>query len=380
MALSSPDSVQSGSESIASGDGTTINITISAVTVADSIVMYTIRNADTAGRLYRHIFNASLTSTTNLRLTRNASSFATAIVVEWTVIEFASGEVTIQTGEVDSTSATENITISAVVLADTFPIFGLETSANAFFRNVIFYGEFTSTTNLRLNYNTAPTTGQSVVQYQVVESTDFSVQEATISFTSGDATESKTSTISAVTLANTFIINAGLTVSDDFNQNRHFMRFKLNDTTTVQADRSLAGTEPALTGQFYVIEVSDGQVVESFDSTILDTDTAPTTQPSWTALSTSLTAIMNGGPWGNKRGDNTNDDLPEDDAITIKLDAGADGATITRTGVDGERKTTGYAVDWTVAAAGGRIMSSMTNHGGLAGYGGIAGQGGGLAG
>jgi hypothetical protein len=31
-------------------------------------------------------------------------------------------------------------------------------------------------------------------------------------------------------------------------------------------------------------------------------------------------------------------------------------------------------------AAGGRIMSSLTRHGGLAGYGGIAGKGGGLAG
>jgi len=39
-----------------------------------------------------------------------------------------------------------------------------------------------------------------------------------------------------------------------------------------------------------------------------------------------------------------------------------------------------YFIEEIAAAVGGRIMSSITNHGGLAGHGGIAGPGGGLAG
>ena len=51
-----------------------------------------------------------------------------------------------------------------------------------------------------------------------------------------------------------------------------------------------------------------------------------------------------------------------------------DTETFVRTLPDG-----GWLVQEGAAAAGGRIMSSLTRHGGLAGSGGIAGHGGGLA-
>ena len=54
--------------------------------------------------------------------------------------------------------------------------------------------------------------------------------------------------------------------------------------------------------------------------------------------------------------------------------------TDTATGTDQTLASVGDYSEQPAPVVGGRIMSSLTNHGGLAGYGGIAGQGGGLAG
>ena len=357
MAVITVASIQSGAETIASGDGTSHDVTITSVTTANSIVMYSSRCAASGSvRQKRHRFIASLTGSTTLNFSRHESSFASDVIVEWTVVEFDSGVLNnLQTGTVDRTAANDDTTITAVDLAKTFVISHLKTDQNDLSAAVTCYAELTSTTNLRLASDSTPGTGDSVIGYQVVEfasDADVTVQGGTILVSSGS--ESNTDTITSVDTSKTFIINSGTSTSQTSSpQARNQARLKLTNSTTVTADRTTVGSETDMTIGYFAVELEgSGHAVESFDVTITDTNTAPGTQPSWTALSTTDSAIMVG--WPNNRADNTNTSSTEDDnTISVSLDAGADGATVLRTGSDDPVYMTGFAVDFSGSGGGG---------------------------
>lgn len=351
MAVITVDSVQSGSQTIASSDGTTINITISSVTTSRSIVMYTTHNSDNEARLKRHIFNAALTSSTNLQLTRHESSFAKSVTVEWTVIEFATGVLNnLQTGTVVRTNADEDTTITSVDTSKTFIIPHLKTNQNSISPSVACLTRLTSSTNMRMSSATAPTTGQSVVGYQVVEfasDADVTVQGGVL--TIGSSSESATTTITSVDTSKAFVINSGVSMNQSTSPTSRIpCRLKLTNATTLQADRSTDGTVSAANVGYFVVELSGGgHAAESFDVTITNTNTAPWTQPSWAALSTSNSAMMNGWCIGNNRAANSSTSLtPNNNMMSVSLDATADGATVTRGGSTSEIYLTGYAVDF----------------------------------
>lgn len=353
-------SIQTGVETITSADGTSHDITISAVTVANSIVMYTNRNGNgSTYRVTRSLFLPSLTSTTNLNFERYDASGASDMIICWTVIEFDSGvlNVDVITGEVAKSSTTDDVTITAVTLAQTFALLHMKTDLTQLDDPSAVTGYFTSTTNFRTETGDPSGTGDCTAGYQIVEfanASDIEVQGGTISLTSGQDTN--TDTITAVDLNKSFLLHMGASSGAVFNGlSRLQTRFKFNNTTTVELSDS--SNEPITAGYFAVELQDSGQSVESFDATIADTATTPTVQPSWTALSTTDTAIMVAGYMPN--GTITADSNEADVFPSITLDAGADGATITRVGTSNAYTLTGFAADWSAAGGNKNFMTLL---------------------
>ena len=380
MAVVTAASIQSGSKTIVAADGTTVNVAISSVTTANSIVMYTSRNADATSRLQRHTFIASLSSSTNIQFVRAESAFASDVIVEWTVVEFDSGVLnSLQTGTSTRTSATTDVSITAVDTSKSFVIAHLKTVQTTNLEFVTCKATLVQTTDpgdtLRLASYGTPAAGESVIGYQVVEfasDADVTVQAGEITVASTN--ESNTATITAVDLTKAFIIHGGTYTSQGTTpMSRNMSRFKFTDASTVQLDRTTSGTTFDLTSSYYVVELQgSGHAVESFDVTITNTNTAPVSQPSWTALSTSNSAIFSGWSMGNSRTENASESIyPTDTMIAVSLDATADGATVQRTGSTIEVYLTGYAVD--LSAGGGATYTLTPETGALTLTGGAVG-------
>lgn len=356
MADATVSSIQSGSESIASGDGTAISISITAVNTARSIVMITESNAATNTRDSLYTFRAELSSSTNILLTRASSSFASAAVVEWTVIEFDSGVLnSLQTGSIDRTNATQNVTISAVDLSKTFVITSLSTSINNSTNEVYAAAELTTTTNLALSSSIAPTSGESYYNYQVVEfasSTNAEVQQ--VSSTIVGSAGTNVQTITAVDTSKTFIASGGFLTDTSLNPKiRGTATIELTSTTQVTATRTAAGSGiNDATYNYWVVELTgSANKVEKIDVSFLTADTSKT--DSWTALSTTKTALFDAFSLGNRVNDSATQD-PDSGAnlFSIALDAGADGATVTRGDPGSPYRVISYAVDWSAGSTG----------------------------
>ena len=356
MADVTVSSIQSGSQSIASGDGLTINIAITAVDLSRSIVMITQSNAAKETRIKRHIFRADLSTSTNVRLIRHDSNYAKDVIVEWTVVEFDTGVIeNIQSGSVDRTSAVQNTAITAVDLEKSFVVTSLTTNLSDLPTSAPATASLSSTTNLVLESATAPTSGQSFYNYQVVEflsTAGVDIQQVS-STVVGDA-GTDVQTITAVDTEKTFIASGGFLTAASLNVIiRGSATLDLTSTTEVTATRTTAGSQLGnATFNYYVVELTgSANKVEKIDVTFLDTDTSKTA--SWTALSTTKTALFDTFSLGNRVIDVTGGGDTDDSntLFSVSLNPGADGATVTRGGVDDAYRVISYAVDFTSGGA-----------------------------
>lgn len=363
MATISIASIQSGIQGINAADGTNIDITISSVDTSKAFADITIKCSDNEGRVLRHAFTAELTSATNLRLTRYSSSSAKYVQVKWTVIEFATGIASIQSGLSNRTSATTNVTISSVSLTKSFSITSLRTNDNLLLPDVTCVGMLTTATNLELRSAASPSSLNSIVRYFVVEfdsDADLNVQSGTISISS--AQESNTATITSVDTTKTFIVHAG-TLGANYTSPvpRNTTRLRLTDATTVTADRSTNGSAVDMETGYYVVELEgSGHVVKSFDVTITNGNTTPASQPSWSALSTTNTALISGWSIGNIRTDNSShSDYPESVWANMSSNAGADGAYVSRMGTSDDIYVSGFVVDFSEGSGGTTVNANL---------------------
>jgi len=357
MADVTVSSIQSGSQAIASGDGLTINIAITAVDLSRSIVMITQSNAANETRSKRHLFRADLSTSTNVRLIRHESSFAKDVIVEWTVVEFDTGVIqNIQSGSVDRTNAVQNTTLTAVDLGKSFVVTSLTTNLSILSTSVPATASLSSTTNLVLESATAPTSGQSFYNYQVVEflsTAGVDIQQVSSTVVADAGTNVQT--ITAVDTEKTFIASGGFLTDASLNVIiRGSATLDLTSTTEVTATRTTAGSELGnATFNYYVVELTgSANKVEKIDVTFLATDTSKTA--SWTALSTTKTALFDTFSLGNRvirvtsggSADNNNN------LFSVSLNPGADGATVTRGGADDAYRVISCAVDFTAGVTG----------------------------
>ena len=357
-------SIQRGSESIAAGDGTTIDITISAVTLANAVAFITLRNADFEGRLKRHVFQWSLSSTTNLRLVRHQSTSSRAIVVEWIVIDFEAAEIEeIQSGTIDCDADPEDVTVNAVVLADTLVIASPLTSKNTADGDVLATTLMSSTTVLRFDFAATPLTGEANYSYQILEFASGAstvVQVGTVALSTTE--NSDTATITSVDTSSTAVLLQGLNIDNgSAAMYRNCARLTLTDATTITAERSGTGTTKAMNVGYAALEFTGSEVVESGTGTVADTATS--NNPTFTEIGADhahLSTFFRQNAWNSASEPGGKD--PEDAYFTFVVSATPDDIVVARTGSEGAFEFAYFIVDFTAAAAGGAELLEIPHH------------------
>ena len=197
-------SVQSGTVTIADNSASN-TATITSVATDKAFLMFTVRhnNASTVEQSRDLQVRGVLTNSTMVTFDRDsAASGQGTCVVSWFVIEYTSG-VTVQRGTVAGINATtHNVTISAVTLAQSWPIVSEQgATGNEYAASDTIQAEITTTTNLALT--NAANAFSCDFAWQVINYTDASVQKITKDLTNTGI--SQTSTITSVTMAQTFL-------------------------------------------------------------------------------------------------------------------------------------------------------------------------------
>ena len=172
--------------------------------------------------------------TARINAKRTQSTGALKVIAN--VVEFDPVEVNVQQGAFSFTGTTTTLTISAVTLDKTFALCnGRNTQGAGNFNTFLLGCDLVSTTGLQVRRNNtfAAMTGH----YFVVEDTGTNFTTQKIAVSPGTATTTQSFTLSAVTLANTFLVGsvAPAQVSDDMEDAVN--RVWLESTTRVNAER-----------------------------------------------------------------------------------------------------------------------------------------------
>ncbi len=350
------DAIETGSKAITSASGTTIDTTITSVDTSRSIVLYTIRTADSEIRLKRHIFQASLTSSTNMRLVRYEAANAKDLTVEYTIIEFAAASLdSLQVGTVAVTSDPTDTTITGVTLAQTFVVHSYKTSGNTVGNHLPGATYLTSTTNLRIDPPSAPAAGLHDAYYQVVElSSDLIVQSGTNTFASGDFSDTVTITSVDTGATAAFPSGADYKISPDA---RCLLRATLASATSVTLDRFNPGSDAAVLAAYQVLEFT-GLAVQSGTTTIADTATSA--NPTFTELGAD-SVVMNLTAYLNSVMSSETGTFPDDLAHSIVLSATPDDVVLTRIGSNQAISIAWNIIDFTAAAGAQPIARPLTH-------------------
>ena len=243
---------QSGTVTLAAGNAST-TATITAVNLSRSFLVFS-TTADDADSGSAHVRGQLTDSTT---VTFNRDTTGPAVSISWTVVEYASG-VSVQRGTfTGAASTTENITISSIDTAKSFPIVSLQAAGTIFGEDDFIKAKLTTSTNLELAMPSFPSTVY--VEWQVVEFTHAVVQTGDVAFASGEG--SKTDTLTSVDTS-----KAWLTYTHDStngtttNIGQKLVRGMVTNATTVTFDRDDTGQPINLT--WYLVEFTDGTSVQ----------------------------------------------------------------------------------------------------------------------
>ena len=345
------NAIYRGSVTYTSGSGTTptaINLGGTIVT-ANSIVSMTIRSNDAATRARRHYWTYDLTTTT-IAFTRNESSSATTLTIEWEVIEFDTG-VTVQRGNetFGTSSATHDITITSVTTGQAFStIVGMTTTFSAIPYK---YVDITSATNIRVTAD-GVLSGTNIDSWQVIEfDSDVDVQRGLSTSSGGTSKTSRTQSITSIDLSRSFAVHCGMTPPSG-TTGRPTQSLGFNSATELQITSLNFGTTNENTTSWAAIELPSGSTVESGSVSVTNTNTTPTTQPNWTtALSNG--SLLYGAYQTNVRKITAADSNPNSFMFAISLDSPEDSLTVQRDGTALEFTLEWFAIDWPVAVVGG---------------------------
>ena len=304
------NSVQSGSVTFATTD-TTKTATITAVVLSKSFVVFGVsldENDPGAGSI-----TAQLTATTTVTFQRLGTA-TNSLTVHWYVAEFTSG-VTVQRGSVTSPGASENVTLTAVDTARSFPLVSNSSSGSTYDANDFVRAEITTSTNLLLTMDNGGETGD-VIEWQVVEYLDAEVQTGNLSFLTTDS--SKTDTITSVDTSKSWLIfNYKTDGGTTANIGQRLVRGVITNATTLTFDRSNTGQTLDLT--YYLIEFEDATTVAKGQHTFGTSDTSVNKTISITDTSRAI-ATAGGGPCGcGGKSDYSADDKPGTGWFTLDI-------------------------------------------------------------
>ncbi len=309
------NSVQTGEATIPSS-GTSVNATITAVTVNKSFLIFTFESSDGFSQNQRNLAQGWINSTTQLTFQRSSNP-ASTIIIRWYVVEFsATSSATVQHFNNQlAAGATENKTLTAVNLSNSFPIVSCQDSEAGW--NVGGYptAEITTTTNVQIAWGAINTTRYTV---QVIENPNWTVTKYTHSLLTTDSGNTD-KTITAVILAETMLIGSARGASD-FNPNAHkYWKWGLLNTTTIRYYRD-TDTDQAWNTVLYVIE-GGGEFIARHSELNTMAAAATVDNVSITALTDFTKAIViNGGAdKGTGAGQNSVDDDGDERMLKLHL-------------------------------------------------------------
>lgn len=197
------DSVQKGEVTITTGNNSTTD-TITAVTKNKSFLIFSYKTTQQIDDSNFVCCHGAITNGTTLTF-QTQGNITGVMTISWFVVEFsATSSANVQHGSLNYASDPDDITINAVVIANSFPIIShSNSSANLNDRN-FFNLAFTSTTNLRVS-QANPADNQQIA-WQVVENPNWDVTKYTDFMAIGDTQENLT--ISAITLADNWLLTS----------------------------------------------------------------------------------------------------------------------------------------------------------------------------
>jgi hypothetical protein len=241
--------VYSGTAVISNGTSSE-NVSITTVTKNKTFLIFSYESSIAIDDSDEACVRGILTDGDNLDFDTGANVTGD-INISWFLIEFsATSSASVQHGLLTYASDPDDITISAVTLANSFPIISHRNfSANINERN-FFSLEFTSTTNLRVA-NANPADAQEIA-WQVVEYSGWDVTRYTDTMAIGDNLED--TPITAVVLAETFLIGSS-NISAGNVEGDSLIRSFFNSTTVIRSDcQSAAGTDEVWNLEYWVVE------------------------------------------------------------------------------------------------------------------------------
>lgn len=317
---------QSGSFNMGSTT-TQQDVTISSVVTSKSIVIVQVEGSESIYDADSFCITGKLTSSTNLRFNRYAT-VAAGIDVWWQVIEYEnSGGVTVdvQAGSLTLDSTTENVTISSVDTSKSFSIAQVRGDTfTSTMDGIIYRHMITSSTNLQVDGT--ETSSNNVMEWQVVEFSDASVQA--LSGTTTNATYTDV-TISSVTTDDSFLMvsysDSGSTI--DLNQ---LKGARIYSSTAVRLSAYVAGQ---MYYGFYVISSTNYVVQRGWTGV-----TGASLNVDITAVTQSKCLLNLGGIYNNYQTvDSYEENIQEfgfrisfvdSDTIILDRDSSTNGATV----------------------------------------------------
>ncbi|MEM7322367.1 MAG: right-handed parallel beta-helix repeat-containing protein, partial [Actinomycetota bacterium] len=241
--------IQSGTTTLADGASiATANIT--AVEPTKAFTTFTIRGDD--GDPNDFTVSGTLSDATTMTFQRSGTGGD--MVIEWSVVEFASG-VAVQRGSVSPTGSIENVTLTSVEPTRSFVLLSHHNNGSQFGADDFVAGWLSSDTNLVVSSLNAT----DAVTWQVVTYDGAIVRRGTTAMTSGEATVSPS--VETVDPARSWLVysmtsSAG-TVS---NIGQKMVRGRIVDGSTLSFDRDNSGQ--ALDLYWEVIEFPEGVEVQ----------------------------------------------------------------------------------------------------------------------
>jgi len=192
-------SLQKGELTITTGNNSNTD-TITAVTKNKSFLIFTYNTTQGIDDSNFICLRGQITNGTTLTF-QTAGNITGTITISWFVVEFdPTSPATVQHGTQAATSGVTDIAISAVTLANSFPIVTHENNTPNLNSGNYPIASFTSTTNLRLVHFQIQ---GNVFDWQVVEHPNWTVTYHTDTMAIGDTVENLT--IGAVTLADVWL-------------------------------------------------------------------------------------------------------------------------------------------------------------------------------
>lgn len=324
--------------------------------IDNCIVNFTMRGAEsgTTLRVKRHVFTATLTDNgTNLQLnfSRNESSSAETVDIEWFVVEFESsalGSSGIQTGEVSVDATTDTVAITAVSESEAAVFTSYKTDLTAW-SSAQYTVELTTNVTARdqITFD-CDSAGASdyTIAWQVVEfqSADIAMQHGVNSFS-----DSGTQAVTATDL----VLKTGQQGGNSSGV-RYFSMASLNSTTEIQFNVNTRGATVASGLSWQCMEFLDSTAFAQGVASISDTSSS-VSSTTFTAMDTGQASALSAvGSWPNAYSTSTTTDYNIHD-VTFTLDLHVDGdeVTITRAGTGGPADIAWAAVEWDTAGGGG---------------------------